>query len=79
MVFCRGANIEADTYEVTIKVYLAAKQKGDVDNFLKCALDSLRDAGVIRSDARITRLWVEKFRDKENPRTEFTVTEIKRG
>lgn len=75
-LFSRGAHIEAKAYAVTLDIYLAAGQKGDIDNFPKCPLDGLRDAGVIRSDAAINQLKIEKFRDKENPRTEITVRAI---
>src|ERR1700744_1248068 len=66
VLFSCGARLAAKSYKISIGVYLAAGQKGDIDNFLKCALDSLGDAGIIRSDAAITRLSIEKGRDAEN-------------
>lgn len=72
-VIAAGAGIHATAYRVLVTVYLGAKQKGDVDNFAKCALDGLVEAGVIHSDAAITSLTIEKYRDRLNPRTEFVV------
>lgn len=65
--------VAADAYEVEIFIYLGHKQRGDLDNFLKVALDSLVAADVIHSDAAITKLTIEKARDRKEPRTEFTV------
>lgn len=60
-------------YEVHILVYLGEGQKGDIDNFSKCALDSIVSAGVIVSDCRVTVLVMRKLRDAANPRTEFKI------
>lgn len=78
VVFCRGQRIEAEAYKVSVHFYLGSGQRGDVDNFLKCALDGLTEAGVIRTDAAITHLIAQKSRDKENPRTEFTIESLER-
>lgn len=56
----RGKLIEAK--EVSILVCLGKGQSGDVDNFPKLVLDGLVRAKVIRSDASITRLVVDKCR-----------------
>lgn len=61
---------------VEVIVYQGKGHKGDVDNYAKCVLDGLVEAGVIRTDAAITDLTIRKRRDRENPRTEITVTEI---
>jgi Holliday junction resolvase RusA-like endonuclease len=58
---------------VVLSVFLGAGARGDADNFGKCALDALVSAGVIHSDAAIESLTINKFRDRENPRTEITV------
>jgi Holliday junction resolvase RusA-like endonuclease len=63
-------------YQVDVVIYLAAGQKGDVDNFGKVVLDSLKDAKVIKSDAWVQALSLKKERDAENPRTEFRVRTI---
>lgn len=62
-----------ETYAVEIIVFQGAKQKGDVDNYAKCVLDGLAEAGVIHSDAAVTDLTLRKRRDRENPRTEITI------
>jgi len=72
-VYGRGLHVEAEAYQVTAHIYLGLGQRGDLDNFLKCALDGLTAANVIRSDAAVTKIIAEKFRDRENPRTEFTI------
>ncbi len=65
--------VAAEAYEVHLHIFLGHKQRGDLDNFLKVALDSLVAAGVIHTDSAVTRLVVEKARDRKEPRTEFTV------
>ena len=60
-------------YGVSIKIYLARKQKGDLDNFAKCVIDGLVEAEIIDSDAKIVELKMEKHRDINNPRTEIAV------
>lgn len=75
-IFSRGMAIRAEEYSATLQIFLAAGQRGDIDNFPKCVLDGLVAAGVIDSDAKITRLEVTKGRDKANPRTEITVKAI---
>ena len=69
----RGQRIRGKTYGCEIYVMLGARQKGDIDNFPKCILDGLVDAGVIDSDAKIEVLCIHKKRDIKNPRTEVTV------
>lgn len=75
-ICARGQSVSAEKYQVTIRIYLGHKGKGDIDNFLKCALDGIAEAGVIHSDAAITHLIAEKYRDRKNPRTEITVKAI---
>lgn len=75
-IFSRGQSLNGESYAVTCVYFLGHKQRGDIDNFLKCSLDSLVEARIIHSDAAITKLTVEKSRDKENPRTEFTIETI---
>jgi Holliday junction resolvase RusA-like endonuclease len=72
-IFSRGQSVDGESYAVTCVYYLGHKQRGDIDNFLKCSLDALVCARVIHSDAAIQKITAEKFRDKENPRTEFTI------
>lgn len=51
-----------EAIEVKLAIYLGPGQRGDVDNFPKVVLDALVKCGVIRSDASIMKLTVEKFR-----------------
>jgi Holliday junction resolvase RusA-like endonuclease len=69
----RGLSADGEFFRVYIGIFLGKGGKGDVDNFAKCCLDGLVDAGVIHSDAAITSLTIEKSRDVANPRTEITV------
>jgi Holliday junction resolvase RusA-like endonuclease len=78
-IFARGQSVRASAYGVEIHIYLGFKQKGDLDNFAKCVLDGLKDAGVIDSDAKITYLYMEKKRDGKNPRTEIGVSALTRS
>ena len=71
------------TFSVSAKIYLGAKQKGDVDNFGKLILDGLHVAGTFRndkncilSDSWVTELSLCKYRDAKNPRTEILVQVI---
>lgn len=75
-IYGRGLHVEAEAYHVTTRIFLGVGQRGDVDNFLKCALDGLAAAHIIRSDAAVQKITAEKFRDRENPRTEFTIEAI---
>lgn len=63
-------------YSVDVTVFQGKGDKGDVDNYAKCVLDGLVEAGVIHSDAAITDLRLRKQRDRENPRTEIIVRAI---
>jgi Holliday junction resolvase RusA-like endonuclease len=69
-------SVEAKRHRVIIAIFLGRKQKGDIDNFAKVALDSLVRCEVLRSDATVEVLLMTKSRDKENPRTEFTIEAI---
>lgn len=72
-ICARGANCAAEEYQVEAHIYLGKGDRGDIDNFAKVILDGLVSAFVIKSDAAIRRLTLEKSRDWENPRTEITV------
>lgn len=59
-------------YSLHAKVYLGPGQRGDGDNFWKCIADSLTNAGVIHSDARVRRWYLEVIDDdRAKPRTEI--------
>jgi Holliday junction resolvase RusA-like endonuclease len=61
-------------YGLSVRVVLGPGQRGDGDNFFKCIADGLVDAGVIHSDARVSR-WLLEVDDKERrePRTEIRI------
>jgi Holliday junction resolvase RusA-like endonuclease len=65
--------VEGKLYSVEATIYQGKGDRGDVDNYGKVLLDSLQDAQVIRSDAAVIRLVLEKKRDWANPRTEICV------
>ncbi len=69
----KGMCVPAKRYGVEISIFLGKKQKGDLDNFSKCVLDGMVDAGVIDSDAKIVELTMRKDRDIANPRTVISV------
>lgn len=76
-VFCRSKFCgEWSAYHVEVTVFQGKGDRGDVDNYAKCVLDGLAESGVIHSDAAITDLILRKRRDRENPRTEITVTAL---
>jgi Holliday junction resolvase RusA-like endonuclease len=65
-------------YRVIITVVLGKKQRQDADNGLKVGIDSLKECGVIHSDARVAEaigrvIW----NDRERPRTIFFAEVIK--
>jgi len=72
-IFARGQVVKGERYWVAIDVFLGKGQKGDLDNFAKCVLDGIAEAGVIHSDAAIEHLVMSKARDVEKPRTQITV------
>jgi hypothetical protein len=84
-LFARGRTVAPATdqerkrtrYRVVITVVLGPKMRGDSDNFLKVGLDSLRDCGMIHSDAFVEGPMPIVVRDqRDNPRTEFVVTRL---
>jgi Holliday junction resolvase RusA-like endonuclease len=61
-------------YDVHITVVLRPRQHGDEDNFHKVGLDALVNAGVIHSDAFAHCVCDVIRDDRQNSRTEYTVT-----
>jgi Holliday junction resolvase RusA-like endonuclease len=72
-ICARGREVLSDYFDVEVIVFQGKGDKGDVDNYAKCVLDGLKEAGVIHSDDAITDLTMRKRRDRINPRTEITV------
>lgn len=64
---------KAKFYGITIRLYLGAGQRLDIDNSPKVVIDSLVKVGAIESDAFVNHLVIEKYRDRERPRTEVEV------
>lgn len=55
-----------------IRLYFGINRKHDIDNYGKILLDSL--TGIVwKDDSQITKMTIEKFLDKENPRIEIEV------
>lgn len=70
---CVNENIRPYEGPVHIKMeFFRARKSGDLDNFLKCFLDSL--TGIVYvDDSQIVSMAVKRNDDKTNPRVEFTV------
>lgn len=60
---------------VTITSYRPRK-KGDIDGVLKLALDSM-NGYVYGDDSQVITLHVYRLDDKDNPRLEVTIEEVK--
>lgn len=85
-IFARGQTLTPATkterdkirYSLIVTVFLGRGDRGDGDNNWKCIADSLTNAGVIHSDARVPRWHIEvedRFRDDpNNPRTLICVS-----
>ena len=71
----RDSNISVP-FELYIDVYFPSK-KSDLDGCLKCVLDCLQTAKVIKNDNNCCKILARKFIDKENPRIEFKIVTIK--
>jgi Holliday junction resolvase RusA-like endonuclease len=56
-------------------LFVRAAERGDLDNFVKSALDAANLARVWSDDARVTRLVAEMTVDASNPRTEIRIVE----
>jgi Holliday junction resolvase RusA-like endonuclease len=72
----RGRSIAAKEYEIAYVVYQGSGERGDVDNYGKCLLDSLVRAEIIDSDHKVFAMHAYKGRDRENPRTEIFIREL---
>lgn len=71
-----GVSMTANGFEIAYVVYQGSNERGDVDNYGKCILDSLVKAGVIDSDHKVTALHAYKVRDRANPRTEIFIRPV---
>jgi len=71
----RNANIEG-YYELYLKVFYSS-QRLDLDNSLKIINDCLQSCGAVKNDNKCVKIVAEKYLDKNNPRIEFELKEVK--
>lgn len=71
----RNKNIQG-FFELYVDVYFHSNQP-DLDNSLKCLLDCLQTCKAIKNDRNCVKIVANKFVDKNNPRVEFTIVEVK--
>lgn len=70
------SELHIDKCEISQVVYYPTNRRHDIDNSVpKFILDGLTESGMIIDDdsRHITRLTLECYVDKENPRTELTI------
>lgn len=63
-------------FEFYIRVYYPSN-RADLDNSLKIVLDCLQHTKTIENDNKCVRIVADKFVDKERPRIEFMIKEVK--
>ncbi|MBU3091308.1 RusA family crossover junction endodeoxyribonuclease [Clostridium sp. CM028] len=72
---CRIQNCNIFLTESLIAVlkvyYKSIKRHPDTNNITKSIFDGIEKSGLIVNDAQVTRLIIEEFYDKENPRFEL--------
>jgi len=72
---CRSQNSNVFLTESLIAVlkvyYKSIKRHPDTNNITKSIFDGIEKSGLIVNDAQVTRLIIEEFYDKENPRFEL--------
>lgn len=71
----RNANITG-FFEIYLDVYFSSNRK-DLDGAFKLVLDTLQANGTIKNDRNCVKIVANKFIDKNNPRIEFTLVEVK--
>ncbi len=64
-----GRKLRGETYTVSYVVFTGSLVCTDVDNYAKCILDSLGQAGVIDNDKKVVDLHGYRRVDRNNPRT----------
>lgn len=70
------SNLHIEKCEIEVVTYYKTNRRHDVDNsVIKFVLDGFSESGFIVDDdcKHLTKLTLECFVDKENPRTEITV------
>jgi len=71
----RNANITG-FFEIYLDVYFSSNRK-DLDGAFKLVLDTLQANGTIKNDRNCVKIVANKYIDKNNPRIEFTIVEVK--
>jgi crossover junction endodeoxyribonuclease RusA len=64
--------------EMTIKLYPPDRRRRDVDNVLKCLLDSITRASGWNDDSQVKRLIVERFDPVKGGSCEVIIREIEK-
>ena len=62
-------------FEIYLDAYFSSNRK-DLDGAFKLVLDTLQTSGTIKNDRNCVKIVANKFVDKDNPRIEFTITEV---
>lgn len=62
-------------FALYVDVYNSSDRK-DLDNSFKLLLDCLQECKVIKNDRNCVEIHARKLIDKQNPRVEFTLTEV---
>lgn len=62
-------------FALDVDVYNSSDRK-DLDNSFKLLLDCLQECKVIKNDRNCVEIHARKLIDKQNPRVEFTLTEV---
>jgi len=62
-------------FKFEVDVYYP-NRRSDLDNSLKSTLDCLQKCKAIKNDNKCLEIIARKHLDKENPRIEFTITEL---
>jgi Holliday junction resolvase RusA-like endonuclease len=71
----RNADISG-YFELHLKVFYPS-ERSDLDNSLKIILDCLQKVKAIRNDNKCVKIVAEKYLDRERPRIEFIINQIK--
>lgn len=71
----RNRNIQG-FFELYADVYFQSNQP-DLDNSLKGLLDCLQTCKAIKNDRNCVKIVANKYIDKNNPRIEFTIVDVK--
>jgi Holliday junction resolvase RusA-like endonuclease len=71
----RNKNVQG-FFELYVDVYFQSNQP-DLDNSLKGLLDCLQTCKAIKNDRNCVKIVANKFIDKNSPRLEFTLVEVK--